>query len=143
MWMTMCVSNNLVLHLTHIPNMMLPAGRLKSVPKRTTHPKAKHTKEIHTFSIKTNPKRSILLKVKLTVTPNRFSIKNDNFSMWTIHKFPTPPGPSVDLRNKMVDVISHMTMMVTVPFSIIKMDADTMTTIAAMSLTINMIAKGR
>jgi hypothetical protein len=81
MWMTMCVSNNLVLHLTRIPNMTLPAGRLKSVPKRTTHPKAKHTKEIHTLSIKINPKQSILLKVKLTVMPNRFSIKNDNFSM--------------------------------------------------------------
>jgi hypothetical protein len=95
------------------------------------------------LSIKTNPKRSILLKVKLTVTPNRFSIKNNNFSMWTVHKFPMPPGPSVDLPNKMVDVISHMTIMVTVPFSMIKMDVDTMTTIAAMSFTINMIAKGR
>jgi hypothetical protein len=95
------------------------------------------------LSITTNPKRSILLKVKLTVTSNRFSIKNDNFSMWTVHKFPMPPGPSVDLHNKMVDVISHMTMMVTVPFSMIKMDADTMTTITAMSFTINMIATGR
>jgi hypothetical protein len=127
--MTMCVSNNLVLHLTRIP-------------KRTTHPKAKHTKEIHTLSIKTNPKRSILLKVKLNVTPNRFSIKNDNFSMWTVHEFPTPPGTSVDVHNKMVDVISHMTMMVIVPFSMFKMDADNMTTIAAMSFTINMIVKG-
>jgi hypothetical protein len=79
--MTMCISNNLVLHLTRIPNMTLPAGRLKSVPKWTTHPKAKHTKEIHTLSIKINPKRSILLKVKPNVMPNRFSIKNDNFSM--------------------------------------------------------------
>jgi hypothetical protein len=95
------------------------------------------------LSIKTNPKRSILLKVKLNLTPNRFSIKNDNFSMWTVHKFPTPQGLSVDLHNKMVDIISHMTMMVTVPFSMIKMDADTMTTIAAMSFTIKMIAKGR
>jgi hypothetical protein len=95
------------------------------------------------LSIKTNPKRSILLKVKLTVTPNRFSIKNENFSMWTVHKFPTPPGSSVDLHNKMVDVISHMTMMVTAQFSMIKMDTDTMTTIAAMSFTFNMIAKGR
>jgi hypothetical protein len=95
------------------------------------------------LSIKTNPKRSILLKVKLTVTPNRFSIKNENFSMWTVHKFPTPPGPSVDVHNKMVDVISHMTMMVTAQFSMIKMDTDTMTTIAAMSFTFNMIAKGR
>jgi hypothetical protein len=53
-----------------------------------------------------------------------------------------PPGLSVDLHNKMVDVISHMTMMVTVPFSMIKMVADTMTTIIAMTFTINMIAKG-
>jgi hypothetical protein len=94
------------------------------------------------LSIKTFPKRSILLQVKLNVTPHRFSIKNDNFSMWTIHKFPTPPGTSADLNSKMVDTISHMTMMVIVPFSMIKMDADTMTTIAAMSFTINMIAKG-
>jgi hypothetical protein len=43
----------------------------------------------------------------------------------------------------MVDVISHMTTMATVSFSMIKMDADTMTTIAAMSFTINMITKGR
>jgi hypothetical protein len=141
--MTVCVSNNLVLHFTRIPNMTLPAGRLQSVPKRTTHPKAKYTKDIPTLSIKTNPKRSILLKVKLTVTPNRFSIKNDNFSVWTVHKFPTPPGPSVDLHNKMVNVISHMIMMVTAQFSMIKMDADTMTTIAAMSFNFNMIAKGR
>jgi hypothetical protein len=123
--------------------MMLPAGRLKSVPKRTTHPKAKHTKKIHTLSIKINPKRSILFKVKLTVTHNRFSIKNKNFFMWTVHKFPTPPGPSVDLHNKMVNVISHMTMMVTAQFSMIKMDADTMTTIAAMSFNFNMMTKGR
>jgi hypothetical protein len=81
MRMTMCVSNNLVLHLKRTPNMMLPVGRLKSVPKRTTHLKAKHIKEIHTWSIKTNPKRSILLKFKLTGMPNRFSIKIDNFSM--------------------------------------------------------------
>jgi hypothetical protein len=84
MWITMCVSNNLVLRLTRISNMLLPAGRLKRVPKRTTHPKAKHTKESHTLSIKINPKRSILLKVKLTGMPNRFSIKIDNFSMWTV-----------------------------------------------------------
>jgi hypothetical protein len=32
-----------------------------------------------------------------------------------------------DLHNKMGDAISHMTMMVIVPFSMIKMDADTMT----------------
>jgi hypothetical protein len=63
--------------------------------------------------------------------------------MWTIHKFPMPSGTSVDLNNKMVDAISYMTMMVIVPFSMIKMDADTMTTFAAMSFTINMIAKGR
>jgi hypothetical protein len=143
MRMTMCDSNNLVLRLPHIPNITLPAGRLKSVPKRTTHPKAKHTKEIHTLSIKINPKRSILFKVKLTVMHNRFSIKNDNFFMWTVHKFPTPSGPSVDLHNKMVDVIFHMTMMVTAQFSMIKMDTDTMTTIAAMSFNFNMIAKGR
>jgi hypothetical protein len=43
----------------------------------------------------------------------------------------------------MVDVIFHMTMMVTTQFSMIKMDADTMTTIAAMSFNFNMIAKGR
>jgi hypothetical protein len=95
------------------------------------------------LSIKTSPKWSILLKVKLNVMPHLFSIKNNNFSMWTIHKFHTPPGTSVDLNNKMVDAISHMTMMVIVPFSMIKMDADTMTTIVAMSFTINMIAKGR
>jgi hypothetical protein len=63
--------------------------------------------------------------------------------MWTIHKFPTPPGPSIDPHNKMVDVIFHMTMMVTAQFSMIKMDADIMTTIAAMSFNFNMIAKGR
>jgi hypothetical protein len=67
MWMTKCDSNNLVLHLTRIPNMTLPDGSFTSVPKRTTHSKAKHTKEIHTLS--TN------------VTPNRLIIKNDNFSM--------------------------------------------------------------
>jgi hypothetical protein len=94
------------------------------------------------LSIKINPKRSILLKVKFNVTPNGFSIKNDNFFMWTVHKFQTPPVPSVDLHNKMVDVISHMTMMVTVQFSMIKRDADNMTTLAAMSFTFNMIAKG-
>jgi hypothetical protein len=143
MWMTMCVSNNLVLHLTRIPNRTLPVGRLKSVPKWTTHPKAKHTKEIHTLSIKINPKPSILYKVKLIVMHNRFLIKNDNFFMWTVHKFPMPSGPSIDLHNKMVDVISHMTMMVTAQFSMTKMDADTMTTIAAMSFNFNMIAKGR
>jgi hypothetical protein len=62
--------------------------------------------------------------------------------MWTIHKFPTPPGPSVDLHNKMVDVIFHMTMMVTAQLSMIKMDANMMTTIAAMTFNLNMIAKG-
>jgi hypothetical protein len=117
--MTMCDSNNLVLHLTRIPNMMLPTGRLKSVPKR-----------------------SILFKVKLNMTHNRFLIKSNNFFMWTVHTFPTPPGPLVDLHNKMVDVIVHMTMMVTAHFSMIKMDADTMTTIAAMIFNFNMIAKG-
>jgi hypothetical protein len=132
----MCDSNNLVL------NMMLPAGRLKSVPKRTTRPKATHTKDIHTLSIKIKPKRSILFKVKLTVTHNRFSIKNNNFFMWTVHKFPTPPGLSVDLPNKMVDDIFHMTMMVTAQFSMIKKDANTMTTITAMSFNFNMIVMG-
>jgi hypothetical protein len=95
------------------------------------------------LSIKTNHKRSLPLKFKLTGTPNRFSIKNDNFFMWTVHKFPMPSGLSVDLHNKMVDVIFHMTMMVTTQFSMIKMDADTMTTITAMSFNFNMIAKGR
>jgi hypothetical protein len=142
MRMTMCVSNNLVLCLKRTPNMTLPAERLKSVPKRTTHLKAKHIKEIHTWSIKTNPKWSILLKFKLTGTPNRFSIKINNFSMWTVIKLPMPPGPSVDLPNKMVAVTFHMTMMVTAQFSMIKRDADTKTTIAAMSFHFNMIAKG-
>jgi hypothetical protein len=93
------------------------------------------------LSIKTGPKRSILHKVN--VTPHLLSIKNDNFSMWTTQKFPMPPGMSTELNNKMVDAISHMTMMVIIPFSMIKMDADTMTSVAAMSFTINMIAKGR
>jgi hypothetical protein len=88
------------------------------------------------------PKRSILLKVKLKMTPHLLSIKNDNFSMWTTHNLPTPPGTSADLHNKMDDAISHMIMMVIVPFSMIKMDADTMTTTAAMSFTINMITTG-
>jgi hypothetical protein len=87
-------------------------------------------------------KWSILLKFKLPETPNRFSIKIDNFSMWTVIKLPTPPGPSVDLPNKMVAVIFHMTMMVTAQFSMITRDADTMTTLAAMSFNFNMIAKG-
>jgi hypothetical protein len=143
MWMIMCVYNNLVLHLPRNHNMMLPVWCIKSVPKRTNHHKAKHTKELQPFPIAIDPMRSILLKIKLNMTPYRFSIKKDNFSMWTVHKFPTPPGPLVDLHNKMVDVISHMTMMVTTQFSMIKMDADTMTTIAAMSSNFNMIAKGR
>jgi hypothetical protein len=42
----------------------------------------------------------------------------------------------------MVDAIFHMTTMVTAPFSMIKMAADTMITIAAMSFNFNMIAKG-
>jgi hypothetical protein len=74
MWITKCDSNNLVLRLTRIPNMTLPIGRLKSVPNWTTHPKAKHTKEINTLSTKINPKRSTLLKVKLNGTPNQFLI---------------------------------------------------------------------
>jgi hypothetical protein len=44
MRMTMCDSNNRVLRLTCIPNMTLPERRFKTVPKWTTHPKAKHTK---------------------------------------------------------------------------------------------------
>jgi hypothetical protein len=68
---------------------------------------------------------------------------NDNFSMWTNHFIPKPPGTSADLHNKMVGAISHMTMMVIVPFSMIKMDADTMTTTAAMRFTINMTTTGR
>jgi hypothetical protein len=63
--------------------------------------------------------------------------------MWTTHTSPTPTGTSADLHNKMGDAISHMTMMVLVPFSMIKMDADTMTTTAAMSFIINMITMGR
>jgi hypothetical protein len=38
--------------------------------------------------------------------------------------------------------ISHMTMMVIGPFSMTKMDVDTMTTTAAMSFHINMITTG-
>jgi hypothetical protein len=92
--------------------------------------------------IKIVPKWTILLKVKLNMTPHLLSIKNDNISMWTTHNFPTLPAMSADLHNKMDDAISHMTMMVIVPFSMIKMDADTMTTTAAMSFTINMITTG-
>jgi hypothetical protein len=95
------------------------------------------------LSFKINPKRTTFLKAKLITTPHQSSIKNDNFFMWTVHKFQTPPVPSVDLHNKMVDVIPHMTMMVTVQFSMIKKDANNMTTLAAMSFTFNMITKGR
>jgi hypothetical protein len=95
------------------------------------------------LSFKINPKRKTLLKATLIMTPHRSSIKNNNFFMRTVHKFQTPPVPLVDLHNKMVDVIPHMTMMVTVQFSMIKRDADNMTTLAAMSFTFNMIAKGR
>jgi hypothetical protein len=63
--------------------------------------------------------------------------------MWTTPNFPTPPDTSADLHNKMDDTISHMTMMVIVLFPMIKMDADTMITTAAMSFTINMITMGR
>jgi hypothetical protein len=108
-------------------------------PKQITHPKAKHTKELHPLSIKIDPKWSILLNMM----PHLLSIKNDNFSMWTTHNFPTPSGMSADLHNKMDGAIFHMTMMVIVPFSMIKMDADTMTTTAAMSFIINMITMGR
>jgi hypothetical protein len=94
------------------------------------------------LSIKIDHKRTILLKVKLNMTPHLLSIKNGNFSMWTTHNFPKPPATSADLHNKMDDAISHMTMMVIVPFSMIKMDADTMTTTAAMSFTINMSTTG-
>jgi hypothetical protein len=69
---------------------------------------------LQTFSFKINPKRTTFLKAKLIMTLHRSSIKNDNFFMWTINKFQMPPVPSVDLHNKMVDIISHMTMMVTV-----------------------------
>jgi hypothetical protein len=68
---------------------------------------------------------------------------NDNFSMWTNHIIPKPPGTWTDLHNKMDGTISHMTMMVIVSFSMIKMDAGTMTTTAAMRFTINMITMGR
>jgi hypothetical protein len=68
---------------------------------------------------------------------------NDNFSMWTNHIIPKPLGTSADLHNKMDGAISHMTMMVIVPFSMIKMDAGTMTTTAAMRFTINMTTMGR
>jgi hypothetical protein len=94
------------------------------------------------LSIKRGPKWTILLKVKLNMTSHLSSIKNDNFSMWSTHNFPTPPGTSADLHNKMDDPISHMTMMVIVPFSMIMMDADAMTT-TAMSFLINMITTGR
>jgi hypothetical protein len=66
--------------------------------------------------------------------------------MWTTHTFPMPTGMSSDLHNKMGDAIPHMTMMVIAPFSMIKMDADTMTTTAAMfnmSFIINMTTTGR
>jgi hypothetical protein len=143
MWMTMNDFTNLVFLLEHIPNKTLHAGRLKSITKYTKPPKAKHIKALQTLSFKINPKRTTFLKAKLIMMPHRSSIKNDNFFMWTVHKFQTPPVPSVDLHNKMVDVISHMTMMVTVQFSMIKRDADNMTTLAAMSFTFHMIAKGR
>jgi hypothetical protein len=119
---------------------------MKSIPKRTTHPKAKHNMESHPLSIKNDPKRNILLKVKLNMVPHPLSIKNDNLSMWTTHTFPTPTATASDIHNKMGDAISHMTMMVIVPFSMIKMDANTMTTIAAMfnmSFTIQMTTIGR
>jgi hypothetical protein len=63
--------------------------------------------------------------------------------MWTTHNFPMPPGTSADLHNKMDDAIFHMTMMVIALFSMIKMDADTMTTTATLSFIINMITMGR
>jgi hypothetical protein len=53
------------------------------------------------------------------------------------------PRMSANLHNKMDDTISHMTMMVIVPFSMIKMDAGTMTTTTATSFTIYMITTGR
>jgi hypothetical protein len=95
------------------------------------------------LSIKRGPKWNILLKVMLNMVLHTLSIKNDNSSMWTTHTSPTPTGTSAVLHNKMGDTISHMTMMVLVPFSMIKMDADTMTTTAAMSFNINMITTGR
>jgi hypothetical protein len=68
---------------------------------------------------------------------------NDNFSTWTNHIIPKPPDTSTDLHNKMDGAISHMTMMVIVPFSMIKMAAGTTTTTAAMRVTITMITMGR
>jgi hypothetical protein len=59
--------------------------------------------ESHPLSIKNGPKWNILLKVKLNMMPHPLSIKNDNFSMWTTHTFPTPMGTSSDLHNKMCD----------------------------------------
>jgi hypothetical protein len=97
----------------------------------------------HPWSIKIDHKRSTLLKVKPNMTSRLLSIMNDNFSMWTNHIIPKPPGTSTDLHNKMDGAISHMTMMVIVPFSMIKMDAGTMATTAAMRFTINMITMGR
>jgi hypothetical protein len=93
--------------------------------------------------IEIDPKRSILLKIKLNMMPHLFSIKNDNFSMWITHAFPMPTDMASDIPNKMGAAISHMTMMVIGPFSMTKMDVDTMTSIAAMSFHINMITTGR
>jgi hypothetical protein len=79
------------------------------------------------------------------MVPHPLSSKNDNFSMWATHTFPTPMSMASDLHNKMGDAISHMTMMVIVPFSMIKMDTDTMTTPTAifnMSFIINMTTTG-
>jgi hypothetical protein len=87
--------------------------------------------------IEIDPKRSILLKIKLNMTPHLFSIKNVNFSMWITHAFPTPTDMASDIPNKMGTAIFHMT------FSMTKMDVDTMTTTAAMSFHINMITTGR
>jgi hypothetical protein len=143
MWMTMYDSNILVFHLARIPNKTLHAGRLKNITKWTNPPKAKHIKALPTLSFKINPKRTTFLKAKLNMTPHRSSIKNDTFFMWTFHKFQTPPFPLVDLHNKMVDVIVHMTMMVTAHASMIKWDTANMTTLAAMSFTFHMIVKRR
>jgi hypothetical protein len=92
--------------------------------------------------IEIDPKRSILLKIKLNMTPHLFLIENDNFSMWITHAFPTLTDMASDIPNKMGAAISHMTMMVIGPFSMIKMDVDTMKTTAAMSFHINMITSG-
>jgi hypothetical protein len=96
----------------------------------------------HPWSIKIAHKWSTFLKVKLTMTLRLLSIMTGNFSMWTNHIIPAPPDTSTALHNKMDGAISHMTMMVIVTFSMIKMAAGTMTTTAVMRFPINMITMG-